>query len=100
MFTADDIARAVVTACAITQEEPTMWLPGSRLRARPIVHAALREAFPDVPKAAITRACGYKTPNAGKVSLITARNTKWWDDDIVTEVVGAVVAPQYGTRAA
>lgn len=47
----------------------------------------------------IARCCGLATPANVSPILANARAAKWWREDWVEEVVGAVVADRYGEQA-
>lgn len=57
-------------------------------------------AFPDARRAGLGRCCGYSVPRAAQAHVIQARKARWWSENMVDEVLGAVVADQYGDRAA
>lgn len=60
-------------------------------KARHIAYGALTELFPDARKQSIARLCGYPTPSACAASLIMARKGKWWREEWVDEVAGALL---------
>lgn len=99
--TADEVARAIVEACRLTGEDPIAVAKGEPgLRARAIALDALLAVFDEAPKAALARCLAYGSPS-GAVSNLKHifRVSSWWRDDWVDEVVGAIVADQYGERA-
>lgn len=105
--TADQIAIALVTACiAVGYGDPELIASkrqmGDRARARHVAFAALIDVFPDARKAGLARCCGYGTPDAafGNLKNQFRGKSRWWNEDWVDEVVGALVADQYGERAA
>lgn len=98
--TADEIALAVVTACRLTGDMPIATCLRQTSRARPIALAALIEVFPEAKRQSLARLVGYETPQTGTTSLMMARKCKWWREEHVDEVVGVLVAGQYGERAA
>jgi len=57
-------------------------------------------AFPETPKMAMARCCGFVHPRAGQSYVVQARKARWWSEELVDEVLGAVVADRYGERAA
>ena len=57
-------------------------------------------AFPDAPKMSMARCCGFAHPRAGQSYVVQARKARWWSENMVDEVLGAVVADRYGERAA
>ncbi|MER9375956.1 hypothetical protein [Mesorhizobium sp. M0491] len=102
--TADQIALAIVMACRLAETSPILTALGHvaqrEARGRHLAFAALVDAFPDARKMGIARCCGYgKGMAAAPGNLPTYRKTAWWRDDWVDEIVGAVVAEQYGDQA-
>jgi hypothetical protein len=101
--TADQIAMALVTACRLTGDNPIAVVQGERgprARARHVAFDALIEAFPDARKVGLAKCLGYSTPATAPSNLkIIFRKLKWWRDEWVDEVVGALVAEQYGEQA-
>lgn len=98
---ADQIAMAIVMANRLTGENaPVATCMRQTSRARHVAYAALCEAFPEARKLSLARLTGHATPAAAKPSLNSAMKAAWWRDDWVEEVVGALVADQYGERAA
>lgn len=65
---------------------------GGGSRGRTVAYCALTLAFPDVTKAKIARWCGCPSQSSASAHLIHARKAKWWSDDAIDEVVGAVLA--------
>lgn len=102
--TADQIATAIVEACRLTGEDPIALVGGERghkARARYVALAALMEAFPEAPKTGLARTLAFPTPKAAAGNLShQARKCLWWREEFVDEVVGALVAEQYGEQAA
>lgn len=101
--TADQIATAIVTACQLTGDDPIAVVKGARgprARARHVAFDALIEVFPAATKVRLARCLGYSTPATAPGNLVNMfRKLKWWRDEWVDEVVGAVVADQYGEQA-
>ena len=102
--TADQIALAIVTACQLSGTNPVLTALGrvsqKESRGRHIAFAALTEAFPEARRIGVARCCGYGSGmgSAGS-NLPTYRKAAWWREDWVDEVIGAVVAEQYGEQA-
>lgn len=99
---ANTIAQAVVMAAKLLEEDPervaaTLPHATGASRARHLAMAALREAFPEAQATTLFKCLGY----AGNASaqLAMARKRTWWRDDLVDEIVGALVAPLYGEQA-
>jgi hypothetical protein len=98
--TADQIAIAVVAASRLFGADPikvvqgALSKPGAPIpesRARPVATEALRLRFPDARKDGIFRCLGWPAPHGAIVALRTAKTTKWWSDDLVDEVLGALI---------
>jgi hypothetical protein len=99
--TADQIALAIVTACRIFGEDPIALVKGrSGTRARQIAFAALMEVFPKARRAGLGACLGFGTPRAAQGQTMTSRKLKWWNELWVDEVIGALVASEYGAQAA
>lgn len=95
------VALAIVTAARLTGENPLEVVGGGiRSRARNLAMEALMLAFPEMPKMAVARCCGCPHPKAAGTYIEQAHRARWWREDHVDEVLGAVVADQYGERAA
>jgi hypothetical protein len=98
--TADQIALAIVTACRLFGEDPFAVCSGELgMRARHVAMEALVIAFPEARRAGLGECLSYGTPRSAQGQVISAKKGKWWSDDHVDEVVGAVVAEQYGDQA-
>jgi hypothetical protein len=102
--TADQIALAIVTACHLSGTNPVLTALGQvsqqQSRGRHVAFAALIEAFPDARRIGIARCCGYRSGMGSAASnLPTFRKTTWWREDWVEEVIGLLVAEQYGEQA-
>lgn len=102
--TAHHIGLAIVTACRLAGTSPILTAMGQvsqrEARGRHLAFAALIEAFPEARKIGIARCCGYgRGMGSAPGNLPTYRKTAWWRDDWVDEIVGAVVADQYGEQA-
>lgn len=98
--TADEIAIAVVTACRLTKEGPMATCMRQPSRARSIALQALMDVFPDAQRTSLARCVGHPKPPHATASVNMARKCSWWREDWLEEVVGAVVARQYGDQAA
>ncbi|BCH11993.1 hypothetical protein MesoLj131c_62510 [Mesorhizobium sp. 131-3-5] len=102
--TADQIAFAIVMACRLAGTNPVLTALGQvaqrESRGRHIAFAALVDAFPDARRISIARCCGYGSGMGSAASnLPTYRKTAWWREAWIDEIVGAVVADQYGDQA-
>lgn len=97
---ADHVALAIVTAARLVGEDPLEVVGGGKSRARHLAMEALVMAFPDARRAGLGLCCGYPVPRAAQAGVFHARRTRWWRDELVDEVLGAVVAEQYGEQAA
>ncbi|PWJ88415.1 hypothetical protein C8D77_111138 [Mesorhizobium loti] len=101
---ADSVALALVTACRLTGTNPMLTALGRasnlEARGRHLAFAALIEAFPEARKMGVARCCGYgKGMAAAPSNLGTFRKSSWWREDWIDEIVGALVADQYGEAA-
>lgn len=94
--TADQIALAIVEAAKVYGDDPlAIARGGGGNRGRVLAYVALTEAFPDVTKAKISRWCAFPAQSSASAHLIHARKAKWWNEDAIDEVVGALFAPEY-----
>jgi hypothetical protein len=99
--TADQIALAIVTACRLFGEDPVALCKGEYgIRARLIAYDALMTAFPDARRAGLGECLAFGTPRSAQGQVVTSRKLKWWSEIAVDEIVGALVADQYGEQAA
>ncbi|RWG55860.1 MAG: hypothetical protein EOQ64_15460 [Mesorhizobium sp.] len=98
--TADQIALAIVMACRPHREDPVAVCSGELgMRARHVAMEALIIAFPDARRVGLGKCLAYGTPRSAQGQVIGAKKGKWWSDDHVDEIVGALVAEQYGEQA-
>ncbi|MRX32831.1 hypothetical protein [Aminobacter sp. MDW-2] len=98
--TAEQIATAIVLAARQFGDDPMAVARGEPFhRSRHMAVVALMEVFPDAPKRGLARCCGYGAPKGLASSLKYARSQPWWSDDLIDEVVGALVADQYGEQS-
>jgi hypothetical protein len=102
--TADQVALAIVTACRLAGTNPVLTALGQvahrEARGRHIAFAALIEAFPEARWIGLARCRGYgRGMGSANSNLPTYRKASWWSELWVDEVVGALVADQYGDRA-
>jgi len=97
--TPDQIALAIVTACRCTGENPLMITAPNTLRARHFALEALTIVFPSARKIGLSMCLGYPKPKAGSAHVILSKKTPWWRDEITDEVIGVLVAEQYGDQA-
>lgn len=99
--TADQIALAIVTACRLFGDDPFALMRGkSPMRSRLVAYDALLTVFPRVHRAKLGKCLAFGKPRAAQAHVITARKSQWWSEVAVDEVVGALVAHQYGEQAA
>ncbi len=99
--TPDKITLAIATACSLTGEDPVACVQGERgIRARHVAYAALSEVYKKAGRSALAEKLGYAIPRNCMIQTIRARNQQWWNDVWVDEVVGALVADEYGEQAA
>lgn len=93
--TADQIAIAIVESCKLAGGNPILIAMGQGMGdtalGRHVALASLVEAFPDARKAGLARCCGYRTPAPAVGNLKSFRQQRWWNEDHVDEVVGAVI---------
>ena len=98
--TAEQIARAIVMAAQMTEEDPEAIMSGFAFsRARNIALVALKEAFPTARAAALATCLKFAVPRQGSSIMLNTRKNHWWREDWIDEIVGALVAPEYGERA-
>lgn len=98
--TADQIALAVVTSARLVGESPLAVVRGgARSRARVLAMESLKLAFPEFSWMAVARCCGHAHPRAAQAAVLQAHDRAWWRDDLLDEVVGALVAELYGEQA-
>lgn len=98
--TADQVALAVVTAARLTGEDPVAIGERRSMTARAYVYAGLRAAYPECTTDVLGRLAGYSAGSAARGALIICRQSDAWCDEWVDEIVGALVADDYGERAA
>lgn len=92
---ADRIAVAIVMAARLHGEDPlsvASGVPGGRSRV--LAYAALAEAWPQARKAGLSRCCAFISPATASAHLNNARKAKWWSEDHLDEIVGALVADE------
>lgn len=95
------VATAIETACRIFDEDPLALARGEMgIKARHVAMEALAIAFPDANRSQLGKALGYATPRNALPQVQSAKKSKWWRDELVDEVIGAVVAERYGDQAA
>lgn len=94
---ADQIARAIVAAAQLTGANPrAVPIPSRRFshdaipRARCLAYVALREALPDTSASACARGVGMAGANP-RAKITKAKRAHWWRDDMVEEIVGAIL---------
>ena len=90
---ADKIAVAIVMAARFHGENPlsiASGVPGGR--GRVLAYAALTEAWPQARKGGLSRCCAFISPATASAHLSNARKAKWWNEDLLDEIVGALVA--------
>lgn len=90
---ADRIAVAIVMAAQVHGEDPlaiARGVPGGR--GRVLAYAALTEAYPQARKAGLSRCCAFISPATASAHLSNARKARWWNEDHLDEIVGALVA--------
>jgi len=68
-------------------------------RADAIAMAAIREVYPNANMGEVAKALGMRRTQS-TVCVTKNRASPSWDEVHVDHVVGALVAPQYGARAA
>lgn len=95
--TADEIARAVVTAARLTGYDPIKAVAGGGdVRARWFAIAALLSVFPDADCRAIGRGCGILDAmvlgDLPRSIRVRRRNRRWWDQSIVDQTTLALKA--------
>ncbi|MBN9035486.1 MAG: hypothetical protein J0H53_05410 [Rhizobiales bacterium] len=96
---ADRIATAIVMAARFHGDDPlsiASGVPGGRSRV--LAYAALTEAWPQARKAGLSRCCAFISPAAASAHLNNARKARWWNEDLLDEIVGALVEEDYASR--
>lgn len=101
--TADQVALAIVTACRLVGTNPVLTAMGQVAqkdsRGRHLAFASLIEAFPEARRIGVARCCGYRSGMGSAASnLPTFRKSAWWREDWIDEIVGLLVADQYGEQ--
>ncbi len=96
---ADQIALAIVEACRLTGDGPVATCLQQQSRGRHIAFSALCEVFPEASKRRLARLTGYAKPETWSPIVQSAKRAGWWRDEWVDEVVGVLVADQYGDQA-
>lgn len=69
-------------------------------RARHVAFDALSVLYPDYGSIRLGIRLGYTDPSNASARVGMAKTGQWWDETHVDEVIGALVADQYGERAA
>lgn len=69
-------------------------------RARHIAFDALHILYPKIPTPRLGFQLHYRRPDSACSIVESSRRTKWWTDWHVDHVIGALVADEYGERAA
>ena len=96
---ADRIAVAIVMAARFHGEDPlsiARGVPGGR--GRVLAYAALTEAWPQARKGGLSRCCAFISPATASAHLSNARKAKWWNEDLLDEIVGVLVEEDYASR--
>ncbi|GLQ09215.1 hypothetical protein GCM10007913_11470 [Devosia yakushimensis] len=98
---AQTIARTIVVAAQMTGEDPEAII-GTRqhFRGRLIAYAALLIVFPGHSPGATAALLNFAETRNAQSRLAAARRSAWWNEDRVDELVGELVADQYGEQAA
>ena len=97
---AEQYAIAMVTACGLTGDNPVELAQGAfGIKARHLTLDALRIVFPDAKLAQMAKSLAYSTPEKAAGLLGTSRKAPWWSEIYVDEIVGALVAANYGDQA-
>jgi hypothetical protein len=97
---ADQIARGVVAAARLVGAdplriyEPSPRAPNAMSRARWLAYAALSSIVEGCGKAALARSLGIGSAWNAPSNFKLAKNSKWWREDWVDEIVGAILAPE------
>jgi len=96
------IDTAIAMAAQMFCEDPVAVRNGTKIgsRARMLAFVALSTAFPAAPKETIALACGYALLPHPCPSVGPGTAPQWWQEIDVDEIVGALVAEQYGAQAA
>lgn len=95
---ADQIALAIVRAAVASSEDPLGMPRGNASHARHMAFDALREAFPDARREGLATCLGYLKPQNAAAFVSTGKTCKWWNWNLVDEIVGELVADQYGEQ--
>lgn len=97
---ADIDALAAINAAAQLLERGRSDLPATLLhsRARLIAARAIKDSFPDMTWKEVAAVLGEK-PASLQVRMSNGRGARWWNDEIVNELVGMFIGPSLGERA-
>lgn len=68
-------------------------------RARLIAFDALHTLYPGFGATRLGLRLGFNQPSRAGDLVSKAKLRDWWSDCLVDEVIGCLVAPQYGERA-
>jgi hypothetical protein len=96
----DEQAAAVLDAALAMLGETADHAARGRGVARYVALEALSALHPGMAKSDLAKRLGYPSPRSARSSLHTARHRIGWTDVLVDDVIGTVVAPLYGERAA
>jgi hypothetical protein len=97
---ADQIARAIVAAARLTGAdplrlyEPSPRAPNAMSRARWLAYAALSSVVKGCANVALARGLGIAPAYNVASNFRIMQTSKWWREDWVDEVVGAILAPE------
>lgn len=69
------------------------------MRARLVAFDALHTLYPGFSGTRLGIRLGFTHPSRAGDCVSKAKSRSWWDDCAVDEVIGHLVAPQYGERA-
>lgn len=97
--TADQIARAIVAAAALTGEDPIECAEGTfGMRCRGVAAEALRRKLPKARRMGVFRCVGWEPCHNAYIKLRQAKRSKWWRDGwvqiVADQIPDAKPAPQ------
>jgi len=68
-------------------------------RVEVVAFMALTEAFPEAPREDIAKQIGLDPNWDPRSAIAAAEKAPWFGEDLVNNIVGALVAPFYGVQA-
>lgn len=98
---AQQFARAIVRAAtALGEDGATLMERPGHSKARLVALAVLHDVSDGASYIGIARLLRFDNPTQASALLGNARRANWWSETLVDEIVGELVAENYGDRAA